>query len=34
MICCHAKALHLQCLYSYRKPQWVEVGQTYTYNKA
>ena len=23
------KVLHLQCLYSYRKPRWEEVGQTY-----
>ena len=29
MIHCHAKALSLRCLYSYRKPRWAEVGQTY-----
>ena len=29
MIHCHAKALPLRCLYSYRKPRWAEVGQTY-----
>ena len=31
---CHIKDLLLQCLYSFRKPQRVEEGQTYTYNKA
>lgn len=28
------KVLHLQRLYTYRKPQWAEVGQTYIRYKA